>query len=198
MTETDIYSKIQKIISTIFYVSIVIACIITIGGVVYTIADLVMAEGKLELFQEQNLGVQIAIIGSLFAGLFVLIVFSIGMSTKGRLFLLKTIFRERILHSKYKNRMPVQIITVCLLLSAFAIVIGIIVAFFYELYIELSFTFLQDFSHGQIVLFMGLVIFMILGLVIGLFYLWHNGYYLIVSVFFTLEKSPEEEENYNH
>ena len=195
MNETVTYSKIQKIIATIFYISIVITSIITIGGVVYTIADLIMAEGKLELFQEQNLGLQIAIIGALFAGLFILTVLGIGMGTKGRTFFLKTVFRERILHSKYKNRIIVQIITACLLASVFAIVIGIIVAFIYELYVELSFTFLQDFSTGQIVLFVGLIVFMILGLVIGLFYFWHNGYYLILSVFFTLEKSPEEEEN---
>lgn len=194
MNEMNIYSNYQKIIANIFYISIVSACIITIGGVVYTIADLIMAEGKLELFQGLNLGLQIAIIGALFAGLFVLIVIGIGMSKKGRIFLLRTIFRERVLLSKYKNRRSIQIITICLLVSVFAIILGIIVAFFYELFIGISFTFLQDFSQGQLVLFIGLIIFMIVGLVIGFFYLWHNGYYLIVSMFFTLEKSPPEEE----
>ena len=116
------------------------------------------------------------------------------MSKKGRIFLLRTIFRERVLLSKYKNRISIQIITICLLVSVFAIILGIIVAFFYELFIGISFTFLQDFSQGQLVLFIGLIIFMIVGLVIGFFYLWHNGYYLIVSMFFTLEKSPPEEE----
>lgn len=194
MNEMKIYSNYQKIIANIFYISIVIACLITIGGVVYTIADLIMAEGKLELFQGLNLGLQIAIIGTLFAGLFVLIVIGIGMSKKGRIFLLRTIFRERVLLSKYKNRISIQIITICLLVSVFAIILGIIVAFFYELFIGISFTFLQDFSQGQLVLFIGLIIFMIVGLIIGFFYIWHNGYYLIVSMFFTLEKSPPEEE----
>ncbi|MFX0187492.1 MAG: hypothetical protein ACFE8A_07125 [Candidatus Hodarchaeota archaeon] len=194
MNEMNIYSNYQKIIANIFYIAIVISCIITIGGVVYTIADLIMAEGKLELFQGLNLGLQIAIIGALFAGLFVLIVIGIGMSKKGRIFFLRTIFRERVLLSKYKNRISIQIITICLLVSVLAIILGIIVAFFYELFIGISFTFLQDFSQGQLVLFVGLIIFMIVGLVIGFFYLWHNGYYLIVSMFFTLEKSPPEEE----
>ncbi len=194
MNEINIYSNYQKIIANIFYISIVISCIITIGGVVYTIADLIMAEGKLELFQGLNLGLQIAIIGTLFAGLFVLIVIGIGMSKKGRIFFLRTIFRERVLLSKYKNRISIQIITICLLASVLAIILGIIVAFFYELFIGISFTFLQDFSQGQLMLFIGLLIFMIVGLIIGFFYLWHNGYYLIVSMFFTLEKSPPEEE----
>ena len=195
MNETVTYSKTQKLIATIFYISIVIISIITIGGVVYTIADLIMAEGKLELFQEQNLGIQIAIIGGLFAGLFILIVFGIGMSTKGRSFFLRTLFRERKLHSKYKNNRSVQIFTISLLVSIFAIIIGLVVAFFYELFIEVSFTFLQDFSDGQILLFVALLIFMVFGLVVGFFYFWFNGYALIIRLIYTLEE--EEEDSFN-
>ncbi len=194
MNENKIYSKFQKTIATIFYVSIVIACIITIGGVVYTIADLIMAEGKLELFQELNIGLQIVIIGALFAGLFILIVIAIGMSKKGRIFLLRNIYRERLLHSKYKSRLSIQILTICLLTSFFAIIIGFIIAFLYELFLGISFNFLLNFSEGQLVLFYGLLILMILGLIIGFFYLWHNGYYLIVSMFFKIELTPEEED----
>lgn len=194
MNDIKLYSKFQKIIATVFYISIVIVCIITIGGVVYTIADLIMAEGKLELFQDQNLGIQIVIIGALFAGLFVLIIIAIGMSKKGRIFLLKTIFRERLLQSKYKNRRSIQILTICLLISFFAIIIGFIISFMYELFLGISFTFLHNFSDGQLILFYGLLTLMILGLIIGFFYLWHNGYYLIVSLFFKIE-SPSEEEN---
>ena len=184
----------QKLVATIFYLSIVVACMITIAGVVYTIADLIMREGKMELFQELNIGFQIAIIGGLLAGLFFLIALSFGMSKKGKSFLLRTIFRERVLHSKYKSRLSVQIFTIGLLSSVLAVVLGLIIALFYELYTGISFTFLRNFSIGQLVLFTGIVIFLILGLIVGLFYLWHNGYYLIVSMFFTLEKSSEIKE----
>ncbi|TFG24546.1 MAG: hypothetical protein EU529_04035 [Promethearchaeota archaeon] len=192
MNETVTYSKTQKIIATILYISMVIISIITIGGFVYTIADLIMAEGKLELFQEQNLGIQIAIIGALFAGLFILIVLGIGLSTKGRLFFLRTIFRERKLHSKYKNNRIVQSITISLLVSILAIIIGIVVAFFYELFIEVSFTFLQDFSDGQILLFVALLILMVFGLIVGFFYFWFNGYALIIKLIYTLEEEEED------
>ncbi|MFX1408394.1 MAG: hypothetical protein ACFFBW_15695 [Promethearchaeota archaeon] len=191
MNDIKIYSKFQKTIATIFYISIVIACIITIGGVVYTIADLIMAEGKLELFQDQNIGIQIAIIGALFAGLFILIVIGYGMSKKGRIFLLRTIFRERLLHSKYKSRVSVRIITICLLASVFAIILGIVIAFLYELFIGISFNFLQNFSDGQLVLFYGLLTIMILGLIICFFYLWFNGYALFIRMFYTLEEKGD-------
>ena len=193
MNETVTYSKIHKIIATIFYISMVIISIVTIGGIVYTIADLIMAEGKLELFQEQNLGIQIAIIGSLFAGLFILIVLGIGLSTKGRSFFLRTLFRERKLHSKYKKNRIVQFITFALLISIFIIIIGFVVAFFYEIFIELSFTFLQDFSDGQILLFVALLIFMVFGLVVGFFYFWFNGYAILIRLIYTLEEEEEEE-----
>lgn len=191
MNDIKIYSKFQKTIAAIFYISIVIACIITLGGVVYTIADLIMAEGKLELFQDQNIGIQIAIIGALFAGLFILIVIGYGMSKKGRILLLRTIFRERLLHSKYKSRVSVRIITICLLVSVFAIILGIVIAFLYELFIGISFTFLQNFSDGQLVLFYGLLTLMILGLIIGFFYLWFNGYALFIRMFYTLEEKGD-------
>ena len=194
MIEKRSYTIFQKLVATIFYLSIVVACMITIAGVIYTIADLIMREGKMELFQELNIGFQIAIVGGLLAGLFFLIALSFGISKKGKTFLLRTIFRERVLHSKYKSRISVQIFTIGLLSSVFAVILGLIVAFFYELYTGISFTFLLNFSIGQLVLFTGIVIFFILGLIIGLFYLWHNGYYLIVAMFFTLEKSPEAEE----
>jgi len=193
MNEPVTYSKTQKLIATIFYICIVIISIITIGGVVYTIADLIMAEGKLELFQEQNLGIQIAIIGALFAGLFILIVFGIGMSTKGRAFFLRTIFRDRKLHAKYKNNRIVQGITISLLISILAIIIGMVVAFFYELFIEVSFTFLQDFSDGQILLFFALLVLMVFGLVVGFFYFWFNGYVLIIKLIYKLEEEEEED-----
>ena len=197
MIEIKSYSTFQKLISTIFYLSIVIASMITITGVVYTIADLVMRKGKMELFQDLNIGFQIAIVGGLLAGLFFLIALSFGMSKKGRKFLLRTIFRERILHSKYKSRMSVQIFTIGLLGSIFAVIFGLIVALFYELFTGISFTFLRDFSVGQLILFIGIITLLILGLIIGSFYLWHNGYYLIISMFFTLEKSSEIEEDFN-
>jgi hypothetical protein len=192
MSERESYSKFQQIISWIFYLSLVITCLITIGGVVYTIADLIMREGKMELFQDLNFGFQIAIIGALLAGLFFLVALSFGMSKKGRSFLLRTIFRERALHSKYQSRLGIQIFTIGLLASVFAVITGIVIALLYELFTGLSFTFLRNLSSGQLLLFVGILIFMILGLIIGFFYLWHNGYYLIVNMFFTLEKSHEE------
>ena len=195
MNDNYNFSKFQIIIGTIFYISLVIACLITIGGVVYTIADLIMASGKLELFQGINLGYQIAIIGALFAGLFVLIVIGIGLGKKGKGFFLKTIFRKKILHSKYKNRMSIKIITICLLLSIFSIIIGLIAAFLYDLIIGVSIPSTYNLSHGQITLFAGIMILIVIGLIIGLFYLWYNGYYLIISMFFTLEKLEYEEKN---
>lgn len=195
MNDNYNFSKFQTIIATIFYISLVIACLIAIGGVVYTIADLIMASGKLELFQGINLGYQIAIIGALFAGLFVLIVIGIGLGKKGKGFLLKTIFRKKTLHSKYKNRTPIKIITICLLLSIFSIIIGLIAAFLYDLIMGVSFPSSQIFSQGQITLFVGIMLLIVIGLIIGLFYLWQNGYYLIISMFYTLEKSLDDEKD---
>ena len=44
MSERVSYNKFQQIITTVFYLALVATCLITIGGLVYTIADLIMQE----------------------------------------------------------------------------------------------------------------------------------------------------------
>ena len=113
-------------VATIFYVAITITVIIIIAGIVYTIADLIMATGKMELFLSLNFGYQIAVIGTLLAGLFFLIVYFFGLHKKGRTVILKNIFRKKLFNDKYRNRIGVKIAAGALMFSIFAIIIGIL------------------------------------------------------------------------
>ena len=89
------FTKKQVNIAIIFYVAIVSACIITLAGVIYTIADLLMAQGKLGLFLSLSLGYQIVIIGGFFAGLFFLLILFVGLFKRGTKGLLKYIFKTK-------------------------------------------------------------------------------------------------------
>jgi len=192
MSEIIKYSKTQKLAAIVFYIAIVIALIITIGGAIYTIADLVRREGKMQLFQELNIGFQIAIVSGLIAGLLFLLVLFYGLYKKGVRFLLKSIYKERRLHEKFKNRKIAQILTVSFLLGIFAVIIGFITAILYEMLMGVSFVFLKDFSNGQLVLLAGITIFIIIGLIFLFNYIWHNGYYLIIKLIFNLEETESE------
>ncbi|MGV9197329.1 MAG: hypothetical protein ACOC4M_00640 [Promethearchaeia archaeon] len=190
-------SKNQRRIALIFYVSIVIAGLITIGGTVYTIADLIMATGKMELFLDLSLGFQIAIIGGLLAGLFFLVILFYGLYKKGVKSILHILFREREIAEKYQNKLLVKIIAGALMISVFMIIVGFIYSIFQYLLLgiiqssEVTLaTIFANFSQGQIVLLVGGIVFLIIGLFFLFNYLWYNGYYFIINLIYSLE--PEE------
>ena len=189
------YSKKQKLVATIFYIAITITLIVIIAGIVYTIADIIMATGKMALFLSLNFGYQIAIIGTLLAGLFFLVVYFFGLYKKGRTLILKNIFRKKLFNEKYRNRIGVKIAAGALMFSIFSIIIGISTAVIYDLFtspatgdrVTLT-TIFAELSQGQVVLFMGLLMLIIIGLVFFLNYLWYNGYYLILRMIQDLEE----------
>jgi hypothetical protein len=189
----------QKHIGTVFYVIVVIAFVITVGGTIYTFADLVTPTGKLEAFLNFNLGYQIVIVAVFLAGLFFLLIFFFGLYKKGRKAILKLIYKKRELEEKYRNRLDVKIVAGGLLISIIAILVGIVIALFMDLLSTGQSEFslialLSTFTGGQIVLFIGLLIFGIIGFILFMIYFWKNGYYLILKLIGGLEKKLKEEE----
>jgi len=187
-SQVSIYTKTQRKIATVLYILVIIAALVTIGGTIYTIADLIMATGKMELFQALNIGYQVAIIGGLLAGLFFLLIFFYGLYKKGVNLILNNIFKKRIYNEKYKGRLTVRLAAGALMFSIFAIIIGILFAVLYDLTMRpagsegtLSSAF-ENFSQGQVVLLIGLGLFVIIGLIFFLNYLWYNGYYMILKM----------------
>lgn len=191
------YKKIQRTIAAIIYIFIVIATITTLGGIIWTIADIFIAPtGKLELFLDLNLGYQIAIVGGFSAGLFFLLVFFFGLFKKTSRSLIKFIYRRRELEEKYKNRIDVKIGAGGLLISLLAIILGTLFAIIWDLITEpsgASFSLLNLLdSTGPWVLFVGIVLFLLIGAVLFMIYFWKNGYYLILKIMGILEKEEEE------
>lgn len=192
-SKVSIYTKTQRKISTVLYILVIIAVLVTIGGAIYTIADLIMATGKMELYQTLNFGYQVAIIGGLLAGLFFLLIFFYGLYKKGSTLILNNIFKKRIYNDKYKGRITVRLAAGALMFSIFAIIIGIFFAVFWDLTMRPAggegtlTTALENFSQGQVVLAIGLGLFVIIGLIFSLNYLWYNGYYMILKMITDLE-----------
>ena len=189
----SIYTKTQRKIATVLYVLVIIAALVTIGGAIYTIADLIMATGKMELYQTLNLGYQVAIIGGLLAGLFFLLIFFYGLYKKGSTLILNNIFKKKLYNDKYKGRLTVKAAAGALMFSIFAIIIGMLFAVFYDLAMRPAggegtlATAFEDFSQGQVVLTIGIGLFIIIGLIFALNYMWYNGYYMILKMITDLE-----------
>ena len=192
-SKVSIYTKTQRKIATVLYILVIISALVTIGGTIYTIADLIMATGKMELYQTLNLGYQVAIIGGLLAGLFFLLIFFYGLYKKGSNLILNNIFKKRIYNDKYKGRLTVRLAAGALMFSIFAIIIGMLFAVFYDLAMRPAggegtlATAFESFSQGQIVLTIGIGLFIIIGLIFALNYMWYNGYYMILKMITDLE-----------
>ncbi len=194
---TKEYRKSQRVIALIFFIIIVIATIVSLGGVVWTIADFFIGTtGKWEQFLQLNLGYQIAIIGGLLAGMFFLLIFFFGLFRKTSRSLIQFIYKKRELEEQYKNRTDVKIAAWGLLISLIGIIGGLIFAILWDIFTSgtgdpsIILTLLG--STGPRVLFIGIGLFMLVGITLGLIYFWRNGYYLILKLLGGLEKEKKK------
>ncbi len=189
-------TKYQVIIATLFYIFIVIGIIVTIGGVVWTLADaFISPTEKWELFRDLNFGYQVAIIGGLLAGLFFLLVFFFGLFKKTSRSLINFIYKKRELEEKYKNRTDVKIAAGGLLISLLTLIVGVVYAIILDLLTEPSsdsFSLLNIvISTGPFILFIGLGFILLIGVALFVIYFWKNGYYLILKILGILEKEEK-------
>ena len=187
------YTSKQRAVGELFYIFIVIACLITVTGGIWSLFDFVMPTGKLGVFMDLNTGYQIAIVAGFLAGLFFLLIFFFGLFKKGRKWVLVFIFNLNEIEEKYKNRLDVKIAAGGLLLSLMAIIIGIIIAVIQEIFGGSSSTspfsaLLASFTSGNWILFTGVSVFAVLAGTLFLIYFWKNGYYLILKIMGILEK----------
>jgi hypothetical protein len=194
---TTEFRKSQRIIALVFFITIVIATIVSLGGVVWTIADFFIGTtGKWEQFLQLNIGWQIAIIGGLLAGLFFLLIFFFGLFKKTSRSLIHFIYKKRELEEHYKNRTDVKIAAWGLLISLIGIIGGAIFAILWDIFTSgtgdpsIILTLLG--STGPRVLFIGVSLFMLVGVTLGLIYFWRNGYYLILKLLGGLEKERQK------
>ncbi|MHA1193373.1 MAG: hypothetical protein ACTSP9_13970 [Promethearchaeota archaeon] len=188
------YTSSQKAVGELFYIFMVIACIGSVIGLVWSILDFIMPLGKFDLFLALNLGYQITIVAGFLAALFILLIFFFGLFKKGAKGVLRFLFKERELEERYKNRIDVKIAAGGLLISIMAILVGIIFAFAQDIVIgsgssPLSglFSILGDHA-GNWVLFGSLTFFALVGLTLFLIFFWKNGNYAIMKIVGILEK----------
>ncbi|MCK4383842.1 MAG: hypothetical protein KAW66_11145 [Candidatus Lokiarchaeota archaeon] len=192
-SSNEIYPSNQRKVGDLFYIFIVISCLICITGVIWSISDFIMPTGKLLSFLGLTLGYQIAIVAGILAGLFFLLIFFFGLFKKGRRWVLHFIFKVKEIEEKYKNRIDVKIAAGGLLISIMAIIIGIVIAMIQEILLGPSqgspfSAFLASFSTGNWILFTGISLFAILAVTLFMIYFWKNGYYVILRVMGKLEK----------
>ncbi len=189
------YSNRQKKIAQGMYISIVVAALITIIGAVWNIANLFQAEGKWEAFLAASTGFKIVVIGGIFAGLLFFVILFYGLAKKGINVILRITFKKREKMEKVEGKMTAKIGATAIMLCIFAVIIG----FFYLLVDELVFngstsslgTYLETlilYDQGLLVLYIGIALLALNGLIFALNFLYYNGYYLLLKMIGGLEK----------
>ena len=192
-SSNETYVTKQKVVGELFYVFIVVSCLICITGGIWSLFDFIMPTGKLESFLGLSLGYQIAIIAGILAGVFFLLIFFFGLFRKGRKWVLHFIFKVREIEEKYKNRIDVKIAAGGLLISIMAIIIGLIIAIIQEILLGPTQSspfsaLLASFSAGNWILFTGISLFALLAISLFMIYFWKNGYYVILRIMGKLER----------
>ncbi|MHA1476985.1 MAG: hypothetical protein ACTSPU_02185 [Promethearchaeota archaeon] len=191
-SSNEIYPSNQRVVGDLFYIFIVISCLICITGGIWSIFDFIMPTGKFVSFLGLTLGYQIAIIAGILAGLFFLLIFFFGLFKKGRRWVLHFIFKVKEIEEKYKNRIDVKIAAGGLLISIMAIIIGIVIAIIQEILLgpESSpfYGLFLSLPTGNWILFTGISLFAILAVTLFMIYFWKNGYYVILRIMGKLEK----------
>jgi len=187
------YSSNQRAVGELFYIFTVITTIGIITGVVWSIFDFIMPQGKFNLFLDLNLGYQIVIVAGFLAALFFLLIFFFGLFKKGSKGILGFLFRERPLEEKYKNRKDVKIAAGGLLLSILAIVVGVILAVIQDVMLgnpstSLLSAFFAEFSAGNWILFGSIALLALIGLILFMIFFWKNGNYAIMRIIGNLER----------
>jgi len=192
-SSNEIYPSKQRVVGVLFYIIIVISCLICITGGIWSLFDFLMPTGKLDAFINLTLGYQIAIIAGFLAGLFFLLIFFFGLFKKGRRWVLHFIFNVREIEEKYKNRIDVKIAAGGLLISIMAIIVGTVIAVIQEILLGPSQSspfsaFLASFSAGNWILFAGISLFAILAVTLFMIYFWKNGYFVLLKIMGKLER----------
>jgi hypothetical protein len=192
----EAYTSKQRAIGELFYIFLVITCLITIGGLIYSVFDVYMPQGKFDIFLSLNLGYQIAIVAGFLAGLFFLLIFFFGLFKKGRRWVTKFVFKVKQIEEKYKNRLDVKVAAGGLLISILLIIVGIAIAIIQEIILgstggSIFSEFFENFSTGNWILFSGISLFALLAIVLFMIYFWKNAYYVILKVMGILEKEEK-------
>ena len=188
----DDYVQRQVTTAKVFFIILTISIIICIAGAVYTIADMFMPTGKWDQFSQLGLGLQMAIIGGLFAGLFILLVMFYALYKKGNQRILKILFKKkREVMDIYQGKTGVKIIAVGVLVSICVIIIGVLYSLV-DIFVLSSTTgglteFIASLSQGQLILMIGILCVSLIVLVLLFKYFIDHGYYLILKLFYNIE-----------
>jgi hypothetical protein len=179
----------ENLIASNFLMIIAISLGIMIVGGVWAIKDL-FTTNAFASFLELSAQSKIAIFGVVIIGLFILSIFLIVIYRRGKKWMLRMMFKDQSLHENKEDEiyLPAKIITACALISIFIIFLGLFIALI-EYWVRKDaeqdflgiYNFFNSLTGGTLILLVGIGILVFMGLILGLFFVWQNGYYALMK-----------------
>ncbi|MBY9005518.1 MAG: hypothetical protein KGD63_02045 [Candidatus Lokiarchaeota archaeon] len=193
----DAYSTWDIRIAKWFLYSIIISSAILVLGTWGWILDTLIKTGKLDLFTNLHIGLQIAIIAAAITGHFLLLVLFYTLFRGGILKICRVVFKDKKVAKKWEDfatlRWLIGVTVVGTLFTIFFILVGTIPGFGRA--IGQFFVFM--FAHldlWRLIFDFGVFLFMIIGIVFLLFFFWNHGVYYVLKNIKQIEEEIEVDE----
>ncbi|MFX0024994.1 MAG: hypothetical protein ACFE8M_01160 [Candidatus Hermodarchaeota archaeon] len=193
----DEYSTWDLRIAKTIYYSIIIGAAVTILGIWLMIISWLVEEGIWDEIASLGPGVvALIIVGIIVGHLFLLVLFYI-LFRGGILRLCQRMFKDRVLAKKYEDYTALRLLVAVALISVYIFLITLIVViipyFLWELVAQLL-AYVLQFNPGEWVLFIGILMLVIIGIIYLGFVLWNHAVFAVLKRVKRIEEEYEIEE----
>lgn len=197
----DAYSTWDIRFAKVIYYGVIIASVIVVLGVWGVIIGLLFAGGAWEAFLELDLGFQIGIIAGAITGHLFLLVLFYTLFRGGMVRLCGVLFKDRVVASKWEDyyglRMLIGIALLGLYITIISVIIGLLPSTFLNVVQRIWDWTVETFNKypGLWIMWVGLLIFILVGIIFLGIMLWNHGVFWVLSHVKEIEQEIEIEEN---
>ncbi len=194
----DDYSTWDIRIAKVIYYGLILATAIVVLGIWAVILTGLFGTTAWQIFVGLHLGIQIAIIAAAITGHLFLLVLFYTLFRGGMVKLCKAMFKDRRLAKKWEDystlRLLIGVALFGLYITILALLIGLLPATFWNAIWNLWVWMLNNFGLGLWILWFGLVVFIIVGIIFIGFILWNHGVFWVLKHVKTIEDEMEVDE----
>jgi hypothetical protein len=194
----DLYSTWDIRIAKLVYYGLIIATAIVVLGIWFVIITALIPGKAWQVFLDLELGFQIAIIAGIITGHLFLLVLFYTLFRGGMVKLCKALFKDRLLAKKWEDYSTLRLLVGTALFSLYVTLIALLIGFlpytFWNALWSLWMWIVNNFGFGLWVLWVGLMIFLVLGIIFIGFVLWNHGVYGVLRRVKTIEDEMEVDE----
>ena len=194
----DAYSSWDIRFAKVIYYGFILASVVLVLGIWALILTIILPSGAWAAFLNLDLGYQIAIIAGAITGHLFLLVLFYTLFRGGMVRLCQMLFKDRLVAKKWEDyyglRMLVGVALIGLYITGLSLLIGLLPTVFFNTLGAMWLWMVVNFDIGQWILWVGLDILIIVGIVFVGLALWNRGVFWVLSHVKEIEEEIEIEE----